>query len=164
MRFVWPASSWRLSDHLFDNACRNHDRRSSPSIRCIPLTPSLPRHLDTERRPLARLAFDRDPALVVADHRLHDGQPQAGSVRLGGVIGRKQAAALLGREPLGPLRGLGEVEQRVERVAVDPRVDGLADGAGVLESVGGQVSFEDVEDLLGERMLEVPMRQHDARC
>src|SRR5215467_12057963 len=52
------------------------------------------RQLHMKRRPEIPYAAYADAAFVVAHYRLHDGQSQAGSVLLGGVIGREQAVAL----------------------------------------------------------------------
>src|ERR1035438_9285234 len=73
---------------------------------------TLSAQVHSERRPLAWIAFHRDAAAMVADHRLHDGEPQTGSVRFGGVVGREKALALLAREALA---GVGYLQSHAVR-------------------------------------------------
>ncbi len=55
--------------------------------------------LDGKGGSTAALAMYADPASVVTDHRLDDGQPQPCSMRLARVVRREQAFTLLSRQP-----------------------------------------------------------------
>ncbi len=57
---------------------------------------------DAESCAASRLAFHGDCAAMIADHRLHDGQTQASSVLLGGVVRREKAFAFLARQSRCP--------------------------------------------------------------
>ena len=46
-----------------------------------------------KRGPFAWSAVDPDLAMMVAYHRLHNGQSESGAVLLAGVVGREQALA-----------------------------------------------------------------------
>src|SRR5512147_2430437 len=58
------------------------------------------RKLDAKRGPAPLLALYGDPAVVVADHRLHDRQSEAGTMLFGGVVRSEQPLAFLFRQPL----------------------------------------------------------------
>ena len=101
--------------------------------------------LDAEGRAASRFARHRDRPLMIADHRLHDGQAEAGAVALGGVVRREQARAFFAREALA---GIGDFEPRPRRSrACRAHAQSAAVGHGV-HGVQNQVA-QSAPELLG---------------
>ncbi len=59
----------------------------------------LDRQSDVERCSYARLALDRNSPAMIADHRLHDREAEAGAVLLGGVVRSEEPLAFFRRQP-----------------------------------------------------------------
>ena len=79
--------------------------------------------LDGKRGSTAALAMYADPASVVTDHRLDNGQPQPCPMCFARVVGREQAFTLLSRQPgsrVGNFYDGAARSCRVRRVRVPP--------------------------------------------
>src|SRR5271170_3351423 len=82
-------------------ACCGTDRSSKCSggnLLCSQFV-GISRQLNHEGGSSAGVAAYADSSSVIADNRLHNGQPEPGAMRLAGVIRREQTLTLLGREP-----------------------------------------------------------------
>src|SRR2546429_9185879 len=63
--------------------------------------------LNTKRRAVAGLAFDRDRSAMIADDRLHNRQAESCTVLLGRVVRSEETLTFLGREAGA---GIGDFE------------------------------------------------------
>ena len=76
------------------------------------------RQFHYEGRTAARRAFDANSAIVIAYHRLHNGESQAGAMLLGGVVRREEALAFFGGHSRA---GVGDA--KLDRLVVTPGRD-----------------------------------------